>query len=161
MYTLLALALIRFNSSAYILATSCTNMQLDTQVWILLFKRNTEMKAPCAKLVVRKMLKVNFLISSPAFSCSPCPNGVREPKGEKSVKKFHLAFLHLELGFFDTDGRLQRISQLVPTSKHYSAGWDSQKVACCSHMPHALPGTAVVMGIMALGVIQAIQGFPR
>lgn len=121
------------------------------------------MEAPCAKLVVRKTLKVNILISSLALSRVPCPNGAVEPKGDNSVKKFHFTFLQLRAWIFDmvTDQRLRQISLLVTASKHYSAGWDSQKVACCSRMPHVLPCTAVAMGIMTLGVIQAIQGFPH
>lgn len=121
------------------------------------------MGTPSAKLVVRKTLKVNFLIFSPVFSHVPCPNGEVEPNGESPAKKLHFLFLHSELGFLIrslTGERRKKISKLGTASKRYSAGWESQKVPSCSHMPCAVVAMGI-MGIMACGGMQAGQGFPH
>lgn len=159
MYALLFLALISFNSSAYILVTSCTNMQLDTQVWILQPKLDTEKEAPYTQLMFREMSKVNSLILGPCSLMCLVPVGQWREKIKSGILLFVPA---LGAGIFDmvNDWRRQQVSQLVTASKHYSASWDSQKVvACCSHMPSTLQRRAVAMGIMALRAIPANQGF--
>lgn len=159
MYALLFLALISFNSSAYILVTSCTNMQLDTQVWILQPKLDIEMEAPYAQLVFRKMSKVNSLILGPCSLMCLVPVGLWREKIKSGILLYVPA---LGAGIIDmvNNWRWQQVSQLVTASKHYSASWDSQKVvACCSYMPSALQHKAVAIGIMALRAIPANQGF--
>lgn len=123
MCTLLALALISFNSSAYILAASCTNMQLHARAGALPFQLETEMEAPCAKLVLRTKRKyIYFLISSPALSHGHVP-GRSGTEGIRREVSFSIPALGFWVPDMVTEWSLQQIPQLAGACPRCAAGW--------------------------------------
>lgn len=157
MCTLLALALINFNSSAYILAASCTNMQLHAKAGALPFQLETEMEAPFAKLVLREEKKKNSKYLA-LLSLMPCS---REKWNRGNESR---SFISTPArGFWAPDGvtewREQQMAQFGRVWQHYGMAGRQRGAEACRPLGWGCHGDRGFWGEFRLSRLSHVTDF--